>query len=136
MTSLGKFRPKMRPWGALVAAYALAFQAILSAFAGPADAVAASSLDDTLVICHNNGGTDGASDDGTSQKPDQHSHCLACCLARAWSPAIEPLTDVIASLDAELFAILAPRQHHQVVGYVPPPDRQQRGPPAASLRVG
>src|SRR4051795_7739702 len=57
---LRKFRSRMRPWIAMVAAYALALQVLLSGIAG-AHAMAAGSLSGELfVICHGSG--DGPAD--------------------------------------------------------------------------
>src|SRR4051795_6009939 len=58
---LRKFRSRMRPWIAMVAAYALALQVLLSGIAGAhAMAGAGSGADTLFVICHGSG--DASSD--------------------------------------------------------------------------
>lgn len=130
------FRLHARPWLALVAAYALALQAILGGALGNFDTVSPSAFGDAFIICHGADGSNALPDDGSGQKPSHHEHCLPCCLARVLSAAAVPSPITTIALDESLFARLALPPADQVVGYEPPPDRQQRAPPAGIHRVG
>jgi hypothetical protein len=79
---LRKFRSRMRPWIAMVAAYALALQVLLSGIAG-AHAMAAGSLSGELfVICHGSG--DGPADNqNVPDTPRPAAPCLLCTLTKA-----------------------------------------------------
>jgi Protein of unknown function (DUF2946) len=122
-------RTRMRPWIAVVAAYALALQVVLTAVAvdqsiSGGDA-AASSL---FVICH------GDSSSDKQDLPDKgrlaHSPCILCTLAKA-SCAILPTGPAIAISDAMRISNATPRADRRIIEFNSPTGQYQRGPPVS-----
>lgn len=68
-----RFAERHRRWLSLIAAYALALQGLVTAFAAPALAVAAAGP--VLALCDPGGSQPG----GDPAAPDHHDACL-CCL--------------------------------------------------------
>src|SRR3954471_9635197 len=101
---LRKYRSRMRPWIAMVAAYALALQVLLSGIAG-AHAMAGGSLSGELfVICHGSG--DASSDNQTvPDTPRPATPCVLCTLTSA-PCAILPIDHSIATIDVAAASIV------------------------------
>jgi hypothetical protein len=88
---LRKIRRRVRPWIAMVAAYAFALQLLLTGVAAAQVAATGSLPGDLLVICHSGDGQ--ASDqDGTGKTPLAQSPCALCTLTSA--PCAIPSTTV------------------------------------------
>jgi hypothetical protein len=131
---LRKYRSRMRPWIAMVAAYALALQVLLSGIAG-AHAMAGGSLSGELfVICHGSG--DASSDNqNVPDTPRPASPCLLCTLTSA-PCAILPVDHSIATIDVVAAASLVARTEARIIEFDSPTGRYQRGPPARASIFG
>jgi hypothetical protein len=131
---LRKYRSRMRPWIAMVAAYALALQVLLSGIAG-AHAMATSSLSGELfVICHGSG--DGPADSqNVPDTPRPATPCVLCTLTSA-PCAILPVDHSIATIDVVAASIVGPRQEGRIIEFDSPTGRYQRGPPARASIFG
>jgi hypothetical protein len=80
---LRKFRGCLRPWIAMVAAYTLALQVLLSGIAGAhAMAGTGSGADALFVICHGSGDAP-ADSQNVPDTPRPASPCLLCTLTKA-----------------------------------------------------
>lgn len=134
MLELRKFRSRMRPWIAMVAAYALALQVLLSGIAG-AHAMAAGSLSGELfVICHGSG--DGPADNqNVPDTPRPAAPCLLCTLTSA-PCAILPVDHSIATIDVVAASIVGPRAESRIIEFDSPTGQYQRGPPASASIFG
>jgi hypothetical protein len=125
---LRKYRSRMRPWIAMVAAYALALQVLLSGMAG-AHAMAAGSLSgDLFVICHGSGDAP-ADNQNVPDTPRPATPCVLCTLTNA-PCAILPIDHSIATIDIVAASIVGPRQEGRIIEFDSPTGRYQRGPPA------
>jgi hypothetical protein len=133
---LRRFRhnSRLRPWIALAAAYALAFQVLLGSFAvGHAQAAIASASDDIFVICYGAGSGSVADDHGAPAKgPTHQPPCLLCTLAKG-PLAILPIDHSIATLDLRLEAILSLPSDGPVIPFHSPTGHYQRGPPLLAV---
>ena len=89
-----RHRVRMRPWIAMVAAYAVALQLLLSGFVASHSLIALSG-NDPAVICFGVD-TDGS---GSPQTPGtQQDHSTCCLLCIAWSGGLPPRSnDAIAA---------------------------------------
>ena len=126
----------MRPWIAVVAAYALALQVLLSGMAaGHFMAAADASANDLFVICHGSG--NGAPDNPElpDKQPLPQSPCALCTLAKAPS-AILPVGHGVAIVDAMLVSSLVPHDDGRIIPFNSPTGRYQRGPPTAAFILG
>jgi hypothetical protein len=121
-----KARGCLRPWIAMVAAYALALQVLLSGIAGAhAMAGAASGPDALFVICHGSGDAP-ADSQNVPDTPRPASPCLLCTLTKAPCAII----DVVAA------STVAPRTEGRIIEFDSPTGRYQRGPPAGAAIFG
>jgi hypothetical protein len=131
---LRKFGSRMRPWIAMVAAYALALQVLLSGIAG-AHAMSAGSLAGELfVICHGSGDTPSDSQN-LPDTPRPATPCVLCTLTSA-PCAILPIDHSIATIDVVAASIVGPRQEGRIIEFDSPTGRYQRGPPARASISG
>ena len=134
MLELRKYRSRMRPWIAMVAAYALALQVLLSGIAG-AHAMAAGSLSGELfVICHGSGDVP-ADSQNVPDTPRPATPCVLCTLTSA-PCAILPIDHSIATIDVVAASIVGPRQEGRIIEFDSPTGRYQRGPPARASISG
>ena len=134
MLELRKYRSRMRPWIAMVAAYALALQVLLSGIAG-AHAMSAGSLAGELfVICHGSGDTPSDCQN-LPDTPRPASPCLLCTLTSA-PCAILPVDHSIATIDVVAAASLVARTEARIIEFDSPTGRYQRGPPARASIFG
>ncbi len=80
MLELRKYRSRMRPWIAMVAAYALALQVLLSGIAGAHAMTAGSLAGELFVICHGSGDGPADSQNIPDQPPRPATPCVLCTL--------------------------------------------------------
>jgi hypothetical protein len=133
---LRKYGSRMRPWIAMVAAYALALQVLLSGIAGAHAMAGAGSSPDTLfVICHGSGDGPADSQNMPDQPPRPATPCVLCTLTSAPS-AILPIDHSIATIDVVAASILGPRDEGRIIEFDSPTGRYQRGPPARASIFG
>jgi hypothetical protein len=117
----------MRPWIAMVAAYALALQVLLTGVAaGHFMAAGDASASSPFVICHGNGSPDDQELPGKA--PLAQSPCMLCTLAKA-PCAILPSDHGIALSDATVTSNAAARTDGPVLEFNSPTGQYQRGPP-------
>ena len=135
MLELRKYRSRMRPWIAMVAAYALALQVLLSGIAGAhAMAGAGSGSDGLFVICHGSG--DGPADNqNVPDTPRPAAPCLLCTLTSA-PCAILPIDHSVATIDVVAASIVGPREEGRIIEFDSPTGQYQRGPPARASIFG
>jgi hypothetical protein len=132
---LRKYRSRLRPWIAMVAAYALALQVLLSGIAGAHAMAAAGSGPDTLfVICHGSG--DAPSDDqNLPDTPRPATPCVLCTLTSA-PCAILPVEHGMVTIDVVAAASLVAPGESRIIEFDSPTGRYQRGPPARASIFG
>ena len=126
----------LRPWIAMVSAYALALQLLLSGVLA-SELVAADNVSPgtQFYICHgSDGGADGEQD-GAGKPPGHQAPCVLCVLANG-SPAILPSGHAGAMLVAKIVSDVVPRNDERIVQYHSPTGQYQRGPPESALVVG
>jgi hypothetical protein len=128
-------RTGVRPWIAMVVAYALALQVLLSGVAaGRFMPVADPSAGDLFVICHGRG--NGPSDDqGLPDKQLPRSPCVLCTLTQA-PCAILPIDHDIARIPAIVVSSVVPGNDGRVFQFDSPTGRYQRGPPPHAIIFG
>jgi hypothetical protein len=132
---LRKFRGCLRPWIAVVAAYALALQVLLSGIAGAHAMAAATSGAETLfVICHGSGDAP-ADSQNVPDTPRPASPCLLCTLTSA-PCAILPVDHSIATIDVAAAASIVAPSEGRIIEFDSPTGRYQRGPPASAAIFG
>jgi hypothetical protein len=132
---LRKYRSRMRPWIAMVAAYALALQVLLSGIAGAHAMTAGSLSGDLFVICHGSGDGPADSQNIPDQPPRAASPCVLCTLTNA-PCAILPIDHSIATIDVVAASIVGPRQEGRIIEFDSPTGQYQRGPPARAAIFG
>jgi hypothetical protein len=118
---------RMRPWIAMVAAYALALQVVLTGVAVghliTAGDAAGSSL---FLICHGDTRSDNP---GLPEKePLARSPCVFCTLAKA-PCAVLPSDHGFAISNAAEISNAAPRTDGYIIEFSSPTGQYQRGPP-------
>src|SRR5262249_49391701 len=122
------------PWIAVVAAYALALQLLLTGFAAaqmtaPGDGSAGA----LFAICHS-GGDGLAADQGGTDKPAQPQFpCVLCTLTSA-AAAILPDAHLLSIVDVKSLSAGVPHYDAGLLPYDSPTGQYQRGPPA-SIRI-
>jgi hypothetical protein len=127
-------RRRMRPWIALVAAYALAFQVLLSGLAsGHFMTIRDISLSDPFVICHGNGGSPSDHQD-VPNNPLAHAPCVLCTLTKA-PCAVLPLDHGIGTIDAMVLDVRL-QSDDQISAFESPTGQHQRGPPPSDSIFG
>jgi hypothetical protein len=120
----------MRPWIAMVAAFALALQVLLGGIlATKAEAVGASP-DNPFVICLA-GDSAAPANHGSDKAPAKHLQCVLCTLAKT-SHAILGASEV-AAFDIGRFSAVIFRIAERVAQYHSPTGHYQRGPPATII---
>jgi hypothetical protein len=119
----------MRPWIAMVAAYALALQVLLSGLAaGHFMAAADASASDLFVICHGSGAA-SPDDQGLPDKPPlPQAPCVLCTLIKAPS-AILPVGHGVAIVAAIMISAAVPNDDGRIIPFDSPTGQYQRGPP-------
>ena len=125
-----KTRQAVRPWIAMVAAYALALQVLLSGLAaGHFMAIGDVSPSDLFVICHGNG--DGSADGQNlpDKSPLSRPPCVLCTLSAA-PCAILPAQHAVANVNALMTSNVVPRNDGRIFEFDSPTGQYQRGPPA------
>jgi hypothetical protein len=127
----GKARRRIRPWVAMVAAYALALQVLLSGVAaGHFMAAGDASASDLFVICHG-AGVAWPDDQGLPDKqPLPQSPCVLCTLTKAPS-AILPVGHGIAIVAAIMVSTAVPNNDGRIIPFDSPTGQYQRGPPTS-----
>ena len=125
----------MRPWMAMVAAYALAFQLLLSGFAaGHFMTTGDVSPSDPFVICHGSGV--GPSDrQDVPAKPLAQVPCVLCTLTQA-ACGILPLHHGIGTTDAMMVSDVGLPDESRITTFQSPTGQHQRGPPLAAAIFG
>jgi hypothetical protein len=121
---------KWRQAVGLIAAYALALNVILMAFAVPGVGQPASA-DPFSVICLSGGGHVGAADDGSgTQAPAHHGshHCALC----GCTPAAAPPLQVFLNLQAGRSSLPSPRETQGPAADLKSLPGQPRAPPPAA----
>jgi hypothetical protein len=119
----------MRPWIAMAAAYALAFQLLLTGIAA-AHAVASTDAPggDLFVICHG-AGDSAAGDQGGTGNQLPRSTCVLCTLTSA-PCAVLPASHGISFIDAKSVSDVFPWNDARIIRYDSPTGQYQTGPPA------
>ena len=131
MLTVRKARKPVRPLIAIVAAYALALQVLLSGLAG-AHAMAAGPLSgDLFVICHGSGGGSAEDQNLPDKPPLPNPPCVLCTLTNAPS-AILPFAHSIATIDVVAASNLVSRNEARIIEFISPTGRYERGPPGAT----
>jgi hypothetical protein len=132
---LRRYRSRMRPWIAMVAAYALALQVLLSGIAG-AHAMAAAGSDSNIlfVICHGSGDAP-ADSQNVPDTPRPAAPCVLCTLTSA-SCAVLPVDHAVVAIDFVAAATLVARSEGRIIEFDSPTGRYQRGPPARAAVFG
>jgi hypothetical protein len=133
---LTKTRRRMRPWIAMVTAYALALQLLLTGVAAahmmaPADA----SADGLFAICHSSGDGLAGDQDGTGKAPQPQAPCALCTLTST-AQAILPTAHVVSIIDAKSLSDVVPWSDARIIAYDSPTGHYQRGPPASDRSSG
>jgi hypothetical protein len=135
MLHLGRVRRRLRPWFAIVAAYALALQLLLT---GIAAAHAVTTTDapasDLFIICHGGGDGPAGDQDGTGKPSAPRSSCVLCTLTSA-SCAVLPADREISIIDTKLFSDVSPWSDAPIIQFDSTTGQYPRGPPA-SFRIG
>jgi hypothetical protein len=122
-------RTRMRPWIAVVAAYALALHVILTAVAVDQSMSAGNATASSLfVICHGDSSSD--KQDLPDNGPLAHSPCIFCTLAKA-SCAILPTGHAIAISDAMWISNAGAQADPRIIEFNSPTGQYQRGPPVS-----
>jgi hypothetical protein len=132
---LRKYRSRMRPWIAMVAAYALALQVLLSGIAGAHAMTAGSLAGELFVVCHGSGDGPADSQNIPDQPPRPATPCVLCTLTSA-PCAILPVEHSIATIDVVAAASLVARTEARIIEFDSPTGRYQRGPPARAAIFG
>jgi hypothetical protein len=122
----------MRPLIAMAAAYALAFQLLLTGMAA-AHAVANAPAGDLFAICHGAGDGAAGDQDGTGKQLPQ-SACVLCTLTNA-PCAVLPSDHSISFIDARSVSDVFPWNDARIIQYDSPTGQYQTGPPARD-RIG
>jgi DUF2946 family protein len=133
---LAKTRRWMRPWIAMVAAYALALQLLLTGVAA-AQAMAAddTSSGELFAICHSAG--DGiAGDHGGTGKSQQPQAPCALCTLSSTGVAVLPTAHVLSTVDAKSLSDVVPWNDVEILAYDSPTGQYSRGPPASVRSSG
>jgi len=129
-------RRGVRSWIAIVAAYALALQVLLSGLAaGHFMSVADASAGDLFVICHGSG--NGPSDDqGLPDKQElPRPPCVLCTLTQA-PCAILPVDHDVARIPGIVVSSVVPGNDGRIFRFDSPTGRYQRGPPPRAVIFG
>src|SRR5882757_4232352 len=105
---LGKARRRLRPWIAMMAAYALALQLLLTGIAAAhAVTTTESPASDLSIICHAGGDGPAVDQDGTGKPPAPRSSCVLCTLTSA-SCAVLPADRGISIIETKLLSDVFP----------------------------
>jgi hypothetical protein len=116
---------------AMVAAYALAFQLLLSGFAaGHFMATSDASLSDPFVVCHG-GGVSPSDRQDVPAKPLAQVPCVLCTLTQA-ACAILPLAHGIGTTDGIMVSDVGLPADSGIIAFESPTGQYQRGPPLAA----
>jgi DUF2946 family protein len=118
---------RLRPWLAMMVAYALALQLILSGAVLQGVHAADASFAGPVPTCLEHGAADNGDDSGTPA--GKHQHCVLCVVAGG------PLTVLPAERAVVVFAAaqpadIAPARDDRIACYHSPTGQFQRGPPA------
>jgi hypothetical protein len=118
---------RMRPWIAVVAAYALGLQLLLTGLAVGHSVAAGNGYDSRLfVVCHGDGSSN--EQEVPSKEPLAGSPCVFCTLANA-SCAIVPTANGIAISNPKPSSSAAARLDGHILEFRSPTGQYQRGPP-------
>ena len=133
---LTKARRWMRPWIAMVAAYSLALQLLLTGVAAAHMMVGSdASADGLFAICHSSSSGLAGDQDGTGKSSQPQAPCALCTLTDA-AQAILPSAHVVSIIDARSLSDVVPWSDAQIIPYNSPTGHYQRGPPASDLSSG
>jgi hypothetical protein len=117
----GKSASRVRPWIAMVAAYALALHVLLTGVA-----VGDASLSAPFVICHGDGSSDRQ--DLPDKEPLAQSPCIFCTVAKA-PCAILPTDHGVVISRAMGISNAALQSDGRIIAFSSPTGQYQRGPP-------
>jgi DUF2946 family protein len=133
MWQLSRARRRVRPWIAMVAAYALALQVLLSGVAaGHFMAAGDASASDLFVICHGSGSNTPDNQDLPDKSQLPQSPCVLCTLTKAPS-AILPSGHGIAIVAAIMVSTAVPKDDGRIIPFDSPTGQYQRGPPTTAF---
>jgi hypothetical protein len=132
---LRKSRSSMRPWIAMVAAYALALQMLLSGLAGAHAMAAGSGAGELFVICHGSGDGPADGQDLPDQSPRPASPCVLCTLTQP-PCAILPIDHIVVTINVVAASDVGPQKEGRIIEFDSPTGRYQRGPPASASIFG
>jgi hypothetical protein len=117
----------MRPWIAVLAAYALGLQVLLTGLAVGHSIAAWNGYGSGLfVICHGDGSSDRQ--EVPAKEPLAGLPCVFCALAKA-SCTILPTGDGIAISGPTRISIVDARPNGHILEFSSPTGQYQRGPP-------
>ena len=120
-----KYRSRMRPWIAMVAAYTLALQVLLSGIAGAHVMAGAGSASDGLfVICHGSGDA-SADNQNVPDSPRPASPCLLCTLTKSPCAILPVDHHRMVTIDVVSAARLVPRTESRIIEFDSPTGRYQ-----------
>jgi hypothetical protein len=125
----------VRPWIAVVAAYAFALQALLSGIAGTHAMAVGSVASDLFVICHGSGDAPADDQNVPDKTPLPASPCVLCTLTTA-PCAILPIDHSIATIDVVAASNVVPRKEGRIIEFDSPTGQYQRGPPVSTSIFG
>jgi len=124
----------MRPWIAMVTAYALALQVLLTGVAtSRAMPEGNASGTSQFVICHGDGSSGGQ--DLPEKQPVAHSPCVFCTLAKA-PCAILPTGHGVVISRAMGISNAALQSEGRIIAFHSPTGQYQRGPPLSIYVFG
>jgi len=123
----GNVGSRLRPWIAMVAAYALALQVLLTGVAaGHAMSAADASGNGLFVVCHGDGSSDNQGLPDT--EPPVRPPCIFCTLAKA-PCAVLPTDHGIVISHAVEISNAALQSDGRIIAFHSPTNQYQRGPP-------
>ena len=131
MLCLSRTQRRIRPWLAMVAAYALALQLVLSGLVPGnfhTDNALAANAD--FAICHSSNDQDGAGKPGA-----QHDPCMLCTLCQQFS-ATSPAPQSVSAIDPSSLAVVFDETNDWIFLHRSPTGQYQRGPPTDMTAVG
>jgi hypothetical protein len=127
---------RMRPWIAMVVAYALVLQVALSGMlASRVIAADNVSLDSQFSICHSSSKADDSQQGGAGEPQNGQTHCLLCVLVSG-SSAVLPASYASTIVTVETASGVDPRSDDRIDEYHSPTGQYPRGPPTGVHTVG
>jgi Protein of unknown function (DUF2946) len=125
---MSKVHHRLRPWLAMVVAYALALQLLLSGAQLQGVNAAEDPLAGQFAICHTGNGTSNDDTGGPATPAGAHHYCVLCVVAGG-SLAVLPTDRIAVIRVADHLAVLVPARDDRIACYHSPTGQFQRGPP-------